>query len=75
MPGPGGLVLRKTGKVKRASKTAAAAGAVKLTVKARGRARERLDDAGEVKVRAKVTFTPTGGTAKTKAKKIKLIKR
>ena len=47
--------------MKGATKTANAAGTVKLTVKARGKAKKTLKKKGKVKVKASVTFTPTGG--------------
>jgi hypothetical protein len=80
VPGPGTLALTGTGiKPQRsaggatASKAVTAAGRVTLKVKAKGAKKAKLQDNGKVKVTAKIAFTPTGGTADTETKKIKLI--
>lgn len=70
VPGPGTLVLYGRGVVKQ-RKTATAAGAVSLPVRARGH-RRRLLARGRVKVRVKVIFTPTGGSARRKSKTLLL---
>jgi hypothetical protein len=44
-------------------------------VKTRGKAKKKLNRKGKAKVRANVTFTPTGGDPNTESKKIKLVKR
>jgi streptogramin lyase len=75
VPGPGDLDLAKTKKVKGAEETAAAAGEVKLGVKPKGKAKQKLQPEGKAKVAIEVTFTPTGGTPNTEAKKLKLVKR
>ena len=72
VPGAGAVKLAKTGKLKGASAQAAAAGKVKLKIAARGKAKDKLADKGKLKAKAKVTFVPTGGTANTKSKKVKL---
>jgi hypothetical protein len=72
LPGAGTLSLFGKGVV---SQTASGAGTVNLLVKAKGKRRRTLDRAGEVKVTAKITFTPTGGDPNTKSKNLKLIKR
>jgi hypothetical protein len=54
---------------------AGVAGKEKLLVRSRGKARKRLNEAGKARVRAKVTFTPTGGESNTKSKRIGLRKR
>ena len=41
----------------------------------KGKAKTRLKKTGKTKVKAKITFTPDGGTSDTKCKKIKLVKR
>jgi ribonuclease PH len=46
-----------------------------LTVKPRGAAARTLKRKGTAKVKATVRFTPTGGTARTRATTVKLIKR
>ena len=84
MPYPGTLVLSgkrvlKQRRVHRAtasaSKTPSAERNVRLLIKPKGKARRKLDGTGKLRVRAVVTFTPNGGAANTKAKRIKLIKR
>jgi hypothetical protein len=49
--------------------------ATTLLVKAKGQAEETLNATGEVKVRAKVAFRPTGGKALKKTRTITLKKR
>ena len=44
-------------------------------MKARGKAKKRLNKKGKAKVKAKVTYNPDGGPSDTKSKKIKLVKR
>ena len=68
---PGQLKL-KGKSLKASKKTAAAAGKVKLSVKPKGKLARKLRDTGKAKVKAKVTFTPTGGEADVAAKKLKL---
>jgi hypothetical protein len=48
---------------------------VKLTVRATGARKQQLERLGTTTVRARVTFSPTGGSPKTKTKKITLVKR
>jgi len=82
VPGAGTLTLggkgivpqrlgRSTGLV---SKAVAGAGKVKLKIKAKGAKKTKLNENGKVKVKAKVTFAPTGGSALTHARKIRLKK-
>jgi hypothetical protein len=71
LPGPGDLELGGS-KVKARSKDVDDAGAARLAVKAKGNAKEKLVDRGKVKVKLKVTFTPTGGDPNTETKKGKL---
>jgi hypothetical protein len=47
-------------------------GNTKLVIRARGKKRKKLNDTGKVKLNAKITYTPTGGTANTLSKKVKL---
>ena len=54
------------------TKPVAAAGTVKLAVKPTGKKKKKLKRRGKVKVKANVTFTPTGGTAANQTKSIKL---
>ncbi len=86
VPGPGTLALRGRGLVKQRlrgatrpasalARAVSAAGKVKLKIRSKGKKKRKLHHIGSVKVKARVTFTPTGGTPKTKAKRIKLVKR
>jgi hypothetical protein len=50
-------------------------GAVKLTIKAKGKKKTTLNETGKVKVNPKITYTPTGGTAATQSRKVKLNKK
>jgi hypothetical protein len=81
VPGPGTLSLTGKGvKTQRAggavtSKSVTAAGVVKLLIKARGAAKRKLNRTGKMKVKVKVTFTPTGGSPGTQSKRVKLIKK
>ncbi len=70
---PGLLVLKGKG-IKRASKALTTAGSASLTVKAAAKALKKLDANGAVTVKAKITFTPTGGSANTLTKKLTLEK-
>jgi hypothetical protein len=58
-----------------ASGAVTAAGPMKLTIKAKGRTKRRLNRSGKAKVTAMVTYTPTGGAPATQSTRIKLIKR
>jgi hypothetical protein len=82
LPGPGELSLSGTGiKSLRTgdaviSKEVAMAGRVRVKVKAKGAKKAKLQNTGKVKIKAKVTYTPSGdlpGVPKTKTKPIKLI--
>jgi hypothetical protein len=82
VPGAGKLALTGKGvKTQRAagrataSKNVAAAGKVKLLIKAKDKAKSKLAKTGKAKVKAKITFTPTFGTAKSQTKSVKLIKK
>ncbi len=72
VPGAGAVELAKTKDVKADGKHADAAGTVKLLIKARGDAADKLAKKGAVKVTAQVTFTPDGGAANTETTKVKL---
>lgn len=86
VPGPGtlalvgkGLVRQRPGVALRTTnalaKTVNAAGPVKLKIKPKGNKKRRLDSTGAANVKAKVTYTPTGGLPNTKTKRIKLVER
>ena len=55
------------------SKTVAA-GTAKLKVKAKGSKRQTLNQTGKVTLKLKITYTPTGGDARTQKLKLKLLK-
>jgi hypothetical protein len=58
------------------SKTVTAPGRVQLLIKANGkRTKKKLNSTGKVKVKPKITYTPTGGETVTKPVNVKLIKR
>jgi virginiamycin B lyase len=73
--GPGELKLAKTASVKGQHERAEQSGKESLTIKPRGKAKQKLKQGGKAKLKAKVSFTPDGGTSDTQSKKIKLVKR
>jgi hypothetical protein len=84
VPGPGTLSLSGKGVVKqRPLRVAGAslhravseAGTVKLLIKAKGKAKRKLTRTGKAKIKARVTYTPTDGTPKSKTPKVKLKKK
>ncbi len=74
VPAPGSLQLRGKN-LRPQAKSSLAAGAVKLKVVAKGKAKERLAEDGKAKVKPRVMFTPTGGAPNTESKDVKLVKR
>jgi WD40 repeat protein len=74
LPGPGKLVLGGKG-VKAATTPVAAAGKATLAIKAIGKALKKLNSTGATSLGAKVTFTPTGGSPRTKTKSLTLKKQ
>lgn len=80
VPGPG-LLKSTIGRAggHRAGVSAAnfvgAAGTVKISIAASGKIEKRLERVGRVKVTVRVVFTPNGGTASTKNRKLTLVKR
>jgi hypothetical protein len=90
VPGPGSLSLTGTGiKAQRSAdagaavsrKTVAEAGTVILRIKAKGRKKRKLNETGQVRVRAKVTYTPDGtatgdviGDPNPESRRVKLLK-
>jgi phospholipase C len=74
LPGPGTLALGGNG-IKAEDKQVADAGEVKLKINPKGKTKDKLGEHGKAKVKAKVTFTPTGAAAVTHTKKITLIER
>jgi hypothetical protein len=81
VPGPGSLALsgsgiraqQASGRLPLAAKTVAA-GTVELVVRAKGKKRRRLNRTGRVKVKASITYVPTGGSPGTQSTKLKLRK-
>jgi hypothetical protein len=74
VPNAGALVVSGEG-VKRASKSATAPGVVELKIRAKGKKLRTLNKTGKVKVAAKVTFTPSGGSPAARSKKLLLKKK
>jgi hypothetical protein len=70
--GAGRLTVTGKGLVKRTA-PAAAAGSVKLYLKAKGKAAERLGEEGSAKFEVKVAFAPTGATAVAATRRVKLL--
>jgi sugar lactone lactonase YvrE len=74
VPGAGELSL--TGhKAKESDSTATEAGDYFLRVKAAAKARKKLRTRGKAKVKVAITYTPTGGTANSLSKKVKLVRK
>jgi hypothetical protein len=74
VPGSGNLTAAGKG-LKSTGTTAAAAGALVLTLKATGKARRALSNGGKVKLKVKLSWTPAGGSANVKSDKVRLKKR
>ena len=86
VPGPGTLGLSGRGIVKQRgtgasratgalAKAVSAAGKVKLKIRSKGKKKRKLNHSGTVKLKAKVTYTPTSGTPNTRFKRVKLVKK
>jgi hypothetical protein len=77
VPNPGEVSLSGSG-VKRVSAIRAVAvsapGIVRLPIRATGRKRRTLKETSRVRVKATVTYTPTGGDPSTQSRKLKLKK-
>jgi hypothetical protein len=74
VPGPGRLALRGRG-IRKQTERANAAERVKLTVRAKGKTRRRLIKTGIAKVKASVTYRPSGGEPRTRVLRIRLHRR
>lgn len=74
LPGSGALRLAGAG-LKRASRAVAGPTTLKVVVRAAGRKARQLRRKGKAQVKAKLTYRPTGGTPRTKTRKIRLVKR
>jgi hypothetical protein len=71
VPGRGQVSL--TGKnLRRRSAAPTAAGTVRLKIAAKGKARTQLEATGRTTLRVVVTYTPTGGNAASKTKRVRL---
>lgn len=75
VPGAGELDLARTKSVKADEELAEIAGERKLSIKPKGRAKRKLNRKGVAKVKAKVTYTPDGGSPSTESETVKLVKR
>lgn len=75
VPGTGELALAKTKNLKADEDAVEAAGNDKLAIRPKGKAKKKLNENGEAKVNAAVTYTPAGGDPNTKSKTIKLVKQ
>jgi DNA-binding beta-propeller fold protein YncE len=71
VPGPGRLTLKGRG-VRRVTAMARHAGNVRLLVRAVGAAKRTLARTGTAKLKALVTYAPTGGTALTRPRSLRL---
>jgi hypothetical protein len=74
VPNPGELDLSGKG-LKKRDKSPGAAGDVVLKIKAKKNKLDRLNENGKVKLKPKITFTPTGGDPSTQSRKLRLRKR
>jgi hypothetical protein len=84
VPGPGSISLANAGVagkqavavakklLKTSTATAVAAGKATVKLKLTKRGSSLLADKGKLKLKAAITYTPTGGDPKTIAKKLKL---
>lgn len=74
IPGAGTLTATGKGivKAKKSAKSVKKPKTLKLTIKAKGKAKKLLAEEGTAKVSAKVTFKPSSGVAVTRTKKITL---
>jgi DNA-binding beta-propeller fold protein YncE len=71
VPGPGRLLLKGKG-IRTVRRAVRAAGKVRLPINPTGKAKRALARTGTIRLKAKVTFTPTGGTAATQVKTLRL---
>jgi NHL repeat len=67
------LTLELAGKrLREIAKTVESAGAFRLAVKPKGKAKRKLARKGKARVRSAVTYVPTGGDPNKKSKRVKL---
>jgi CSLREA domain-containing protein len=74
VPGAGRVVLRGP-KVRRVVRNPKGATRVRLPIRARPKVRRRLLRTGRIRTRVRVTYRPTGGAARTKFRRVRLIKK
>lgn len=74
VPGPGTLSLAGKGLRVRKPRPVGGPGKPALLIAAKGRWKRVLDRRGAVKVRARITFLPTGGEPRTLTRQIRLLK-
>ena len=72
---PGAGAASVTGKgVRKAARSSAGAGTIRLPIRLLGKARKRLDRIGAARVSASVSFAPSGGTVASQVRKLTLRK-
>ncbi len=74
VPNPGELALSGTGIQTGATKSIPGAGKAQLLIRAKGKTMRKLKETGKVKVRPKLTYTPTGGDPSTQSRGLQLKK-
>jgi hypothetical protein len=77
LPNPGDLTASGGAKVAGGATSSKAfpAGLAKVVIRAKGKKKATLNETGKVKVRPKITYTPTGGDPGTQTLKVKLRKK
>lgn len=84
VPGPGRVIVRPNKRVRRFARRAGEPGAVAVRVRPRGKAQRRVSRRRcersdkrrlRVRVRARVTYRPTGGAPRTKQRRVRLVRR
>ena len=74
LPDAGTVTIKGKG-LKTKTRRVTGAAKVKLPVIAKGKKRRALNGTGKAKIKAKVTYSPTGNALKTLKRKLKLLKR
>lgn len=75
LPGPGKVVLAGP-KLKRVVRRVEAKATIRLQVRVRGKRNLRqLNRRGRIRPRLRVTYTPTGGTSRTRQRQVTLVKK
>jgi hypothetical protein len=73
VPGAGVLTVTAKG-IKGVTSTPGAAGPVVVKIKPKGKTLKQLKAHGKAKVKVTITYTPTGGTARSVTEKVKLVR-